>query len=257
MARPPTFATLAAALACTAACSREEPAPPAPKESSSAAPHVGAVAPAADAPPSGEAGPAPGEDASRDASADPTTSASSGPRTLAGKKVLHVGDSMVGGAFGLTRALEAKLSTEGAKLVRYTKVSESLASFDKTPTLKDLLRTHEPDIVVITLGANDANVPHPEAYARHVDNIVRRVGARECWWIGPPSIKNVPGPGPSGADMGIVAVIRDHAGACRFFDSSTLELERTSDGIHPNDRAAAKWADAFWQEFQAPASAAP
>ncbi|MBX3218385.1 MAG: hypothetical protein KF850_40645 [Labilithrix sp.] len=254
MARPLTLATLAA-LACAAACSRGEPAPPAPKESSSATTQAGAVAQPTGASPPGE--PSPGEDASRDASAVPPPSASNGPRSLAGKKVLHVGDSMVGGAFGLTRALEAKLATEGAKLVRYTKVSETLASFDKTPTLKDLLRAHDPDIVVITLGANDANVPHPGAYARHVDNIVRRVGARECWWIGPPSIKNVPGPGPSGADMGIVAVIRDHAGACRFFDSSTLELERTSDGIHPNDRAAAKWADAFWQEFQAPASAAP
>lgn len=244
MARPLTFASLGV-LAWVSACSRGEPAPPAPKESSSATTLSGAVAP-----PLGEAAPSPGEVASQDAAA-PASPA--GPRSLAGKKVLHVGDSMVGGAFGLTRALEAKLSAEGATLVRHTKVSESLVSFDKTPTLKDLLRTHDPDIVVITLGANDANVPYPEAYARNVDNIVRRVGARECWWIGPPSIKNVPGPGPSGADMGIVAVLRDHAGGCRFFDSSKLDLERTSDGIHPNDRAAAKWADAFWQEFHAPA----
>src|SRR5262245_10391302 len=53
-----------------------------------------------------------------------------GPRSLAGKKVLHIGDSMVGGNFGLTRALEAKLSAENAKIVRHTTVSESLVSFD-------------------------------------------------------------------------------------------------------------------------------
>lgn len=174
------------------------------------------------------------------------------PRTLAGKKVLHVGDSMVGGSFGLTRALEAKLTDEGATIVRHTKVSESLSSFDKAPTLKDLIRTHDPDIVVITLGANDANVPHPEVYAHSIENIVRRVGDRECWWIGPPKVKNTSGAGPS-AEMSIVSVIQEHAGTCRFFDSSKLELERASDGIHPNDRGAAKWAGAFWEAFNAPA----
>ena len=176
--------------------------------------------------------------------------APAGPRSLAGKKVLHVGDSMVGGTFGLTRALETKLSEQGAKIVRHTKVSESLASFAKTPTLKDLIRTHDPDIVVITLGANDANVPHPEVHARSVENIARRVGDRECWWIGPPSIKNASS-GPS-SEMSVVSVIRDHAGTCRFFDSSKLDLERTADGIHPNDRGAARWADAFWEVFLAP-----
>jgi lysophospholipase L1-like esterase len=185
------------------------------------------------------------------AESPPPPPAAPAPRTLAGKKVLHVGDSMVGGSFGLTRAFEAKLSGEGATIVRHTKVSESLSSFDKTPTLKDLIRTHDPDIVVITLGANDANVPHPEVYAQSIENVVRRVGDRECWWIGPPSVKNVPGPGPS-VDMSVVAVIREHAGSCRFFDSSKLDLERASDGIHPNDRGAAKWAAAFWETFRAP-----
>lgn len=167
------------------------------------------------------------------------------PRTLAKKKVLHVGDSMVGGTFGLTRALEAKLAAEGATLVRHTQVNETIATFDKSPTLKDLLRTHDPDIVVITLGANDALVPHPQGYARNIENIVKRIGDRECWWIGPPSITH-------DKPMSLVPVLEEHTGSCRFFDSSKLELDRLSDGIHPNDRGAAKWADAFWDVFRVP-----
>jgi lysophospholipase L1-like esterase len=151
---------------------------------------------------------------------------------------------MVGGNFGLTRALEAKLTAEGAKIARHTTVSESLTSFDKTPTLKDLLRAHDPDIVIINLGANDTLSPFPAGYAHTIQNIVRRVGDRECWWIGPPSWK--------GPDSGLVSVIRENAGACHFFDSTKLELERASDGIHPNDRGASKWADAFWQVFREP-----
>jgi hypothetical protein len=226
---------------CLAGCSRrEQPAPPTPKESPSVTTLSGAVH-------------TPDEPAEARDAAVAEVAPAQAPRTLSGKKVLHVGDSMVGGTFGLTRALEARLTAEGATIVRHTKVSESLASFDKAPTLKDLIRTHDPDIVVITLGANDANVPHPEVHAHSIENIVRRVGDRECWWIGPPSVKNVPGPGPSGPDMGVVRVLREHTGTCRFFDSSKLDLERASDGIHPNDRGASKWADAFWEAFHAPA----
>lgn len=226
-----------------AACSRNEsPAPPVPKEATI----VGSVTE-----PTAEDASADAADTTPEDRGAPTDAR--GPRSLAGKKVLHVGDSMVGGRFGLTRAFESKLSAAGATIVRHTTVSETLASFDKTPTLKDLIRTHDPDIVVITLGANDANVPHPEAYAHNVENVVKRVGDRECWWIGPPSVKTPSGaPGPSGPGMGVVAVIRDHAGTCRFFDSSKLELERASDGTHPNDRGATTWADAFWEVFRAP-----
>jgi lysophospholipase L1-like esterase len=162
-----------------------------------------------------------------------------GPRSLVGKKILHVGDSMVGGQWGLTRALETKLTAENAKIVRHTKVSETVSSFDKTSTLRDLLHTHDPDIIIITLGANDATVPYPEVHAHSVQNIVKRVGDRECWWLGPPT-----------ADTGITKVIRENAGTCRFFDSSKLELDRATDGIHPSDRGGQKWAEAFWQVFQ-------
>lgn len=177
-----------------------------------------------------------------DASAEDAAAADAAPakRSLAGKKVLHVGDSMVGGNFGLTKALEKKLTAEGAKIVRHTQVSETLVTFDKGPTLRDLLRTHDPDIVIITLGMNDATVPHPEAFARNIQNIVRHVGDRECWWLGPPK-----GEAPST----LPKVIAENAGTCHFFDATELELERTSDHIHPTNEGGAKWADAFWEKF--------
>lgn len=173
--------------------------------------------------------------------APPATPPAPPPPSLAGKKVLHVGDSMVGGQWGLTRALEAKFAEEGAKLVRDYKVSESIASFDKSPKLKELLARHEPDIVILTLGTNDALVPYPQALAPHVQSIVKRIGARECYWMGPPLWK---------PDTGILAVIRENAGACRFYDASHLKLQRGGDGIHPTDKGGADWADQFWIFFR-------
>lgn len=187
-----------------------------------------------------------------DAAVEDAAPADAGPtkRSLAGKKVLHVGDSMVGGNFGLTKALEKKLTAEGAKLVRHTQVSETLVTFDKGPTLRDLLRTHDPDIVILTLGMNDATVPHPEVFAKNIQNIVRHVGDRECWWLGPPPPgPRVRGEEPREAPSTLPKVIAENAGTCHFFDATDLDLERTSDHIHPTNEGGAKWADAFWSVF--------
>lgn len=166
--------------------------------------------------------------------------------TLTGKTVLHVGDSMVGGDRGLTRALEARFDKTGARFVRDYKVSESIVTFDKSTRLRDLLAKHRPDIVIVTLGANDVFVPYPQTMAANVQNIVKRIGSRECYWIGPPTWK---------PDTGIVSVIRENAAPCRFFDSSNLKLQRAGDGIHPTDRGGADWAERFWAYFRAPDAA--
>lgn len=204
-------------------CSKKEAPPPDPTPKQATTIAAAVVAPIATPAPVAPPQPAPAE-----------------PASLKGKKVLHVGDSMVGGNWGLTRALEAKLEPEGAIVVRHTKVSETLASMDKDPTLKDLLHRHDPDIVIITLGTNDTDVPYPEVYAKHVANIAKRVAPRECWWMGPPK------------DAPVNKVIKENSAPCKFFDSSTLKLERARDGIHPNDRGGGQWANAFWTEFRAP-----
>ena len=213
-----------AASVILAACSKKEPPAPTPAPASSASAALVA-----------DAAPPVRVDAEAPADAAPTK------RSLAGKTVLHIGDSMVGGTFGLTKALEKKLTAAGAKLVRHTQVNETLISFDRGTTLKDQLRAHDPDVVLITLGMNDALVPHPEVFAKNIQNIVHRVGDRECWWLGPPK-----GQSPSG----LVKVLEDNVGSCHFFDASNLELERTSDGIHPTNEGGATWADAFWAVFE-------
>lgn len=167
------------------------------------------------------------------------------PPSLTGKTVLHVGDSMVGGNFGLTRALDQRFSAEGARFIRDYKVSESIVSYDHSPKLKTLIEKHRPDIVIITLGTNDVFVPYPASMAGNVQNIVKRVGARECYWMGPPTWK---------PDTGIVQVLKDNVAPCKFYDSSSLKLQRAGDGIHPTDRGGAEWATSFWTYFRGGAS---
>ena len=187
--------------------------------------------------------------AEADASSDANDAAPEIPmRDLTGKVVLHAGDSMVGGDGGLTKALATKFKAEGAKFVRDYEVSVSISTYARTPRLKNLLEKHKPDIVILTLGANDVFVPFPQTFAVHVESIVKKMGERECYWMSPPTWK---------PDSGIVDVIKEHVAPCKFFDSRNLTLRRAGDHIHPTEKGGADWADLFWAFFHDRGSAAP
>jgi lysophospholipase L1-like esterase len=159
----------------------------------------------------------------------------------AGKTVLHIGDSMVGGQAGLTRALEAKFKAAGAKkFVSDTIVSSGISSFAQQPRFKQALLRHKPDIVIITLGANDVFVPHPETLTPHVQSIVKKAGAHECYWVSPATWKK---------DSGIVDILKDNVAPCKFFDARNIDIPRGGDHIHPTDKGGAQWADKVWEAW--------
>jgi hypothetical protein len=157
--------------------------------------------------------------------------------------VVHTGDSMVGG--GLCKALAPKFKDEGTKFVRDVWESASIVAFADSDRLPKLMKKYDPDLVLLTLGANDVFDKHPENMIRYIETIVKKVGSRDCYWIGPPLWKG---------DAGLVGVIRDHVAPCVFFDSSDLKLQRAGDGIHPTEKGGAVWADAFWESFRGPPS---
>jgi len=161
------------------------------------------------------------------------------------KVVVHTGDSMVGG--GLCKALAPKFKAEGTKFVRDVWESASIVAFAESDRLTKLMKKYDPDLVLLTLGANDVFDKHPEYMIRYIDMIVKKVGSRDCYWIGPPLWKG---------DAGLVGVIRDHAAPCTFYDSSHLTLQRAGDGIHPTEKGGAVWADAFWDVFRGSGSGA-
>lgn len=146
---------------------------------------------------------------------------------------------MVGSHGGLTRALRRRFEGLGAEFVSDHKTSASITTFAHTRHLDDLLAAHAPDLVVLTLGANDARAPHPDVFAPAVEQVVAKLAGRRCAWIGP----------PLGTPRGISRVIREHAGHCTFFDSSVLTIRRGPDHLHPTDRGGAEWAEAFWASF--------
>ena len=164
-----------------------------------------------------------------------------GPAHRAYKVVLHTGDSTVGGGHGLARALKGRFEAEGATYVSDTVNSATLLNLEAAEHLADSVAKHQPDLVLINLGTNEVFVPAPLALLGRIRAVVKSVGARDCIWIGPPTWKG---------DKGIVDVLKENVAPCRFFDSSNMDIERISDGIHPTDKGGEQWGSRFWGFFR-------
>ena len=146
---------------------------------------------------------------------------------------------MVGG--GLCKALAPRFKADGTKFIRDVWESASIMAFDESDRIPTLMKRYNPDLVLLTLGANDVFNDHPEYMVKHIESIVKKLGHRDCVWIGPPLWKK---------DKGLIEVIRNHAAPCRFYDSQGLVLQRAGDGIHPTEKGGEVWADAFWPFFK-------
>ncbi len=148
--------------------------------------------------------------------------------------VLQVGDSF---AESLGAPLGRRLQAAGVRSVLETKTPSYIPTWAGTPELERFIQKYRPDLVIVTLGGNEFEIPDPAARIDAVKRLVAHIGDRPCVWITPPRWK---------ADTGVLAVIRDHASPCRYLDSDqiTRDLPRGKDKIHPTEAGREQWAEA-------------
>lgn len=153
------------------------------------------------------------------------------------KKVLLLGDSMVGYGRGLSLALKKRFESDGIEFHWDAKTSASVQAFDAADTLDKMIRVFNPDLVLLSLGTNNLSYPNPDAFGANVASLAKKMAdhGRQCVWIGPlkPSWKWNPHS---------LEVIREHAAPCRYFDSTGVEAPIQTDHIHPTDVGGEKWA---------------
>ena len=171
------------------------------------------------------------------------TGAPQGPREALESRdwVLHVGDSFTQ-AF-LEQNLAPRFRAAGARYVVDATTSTSTTTWASNPGLDGWL-ARRPALVLVTLGANEFDIPSPAMHAHAVETIARKIAASgaSCVWITPPMWTK---------ESGILEVIYEHCAPCVYFDSDALlggltRAERSPDHIHPNPRGGARWAEAFW-----------
>jgi hypothetical protein len=158
-----------------------------------------------------------------------------------GTWVLHIGDSFVH-AF-LWQNLRPRFRSVGTEYVVDAATATYTTTWASDPELDNWL-SKRPALVLVTLGANEVDIPAPDQHARAVAALARRIAAvgASCVWIAPPLWKE---------ETGILGVIHDHCAPCLFFDSDAVlgglsAAERKRDRIHPNERGGGRWAAALW-----------
>ena len=147
--------------------------------------------------------------------------------------MLHIGDSFAG-ALGveLGRQLEQRDITS---ILRY-ETATYIPTWAWSPKLDTYLNRYKPDLVVITLGGNELQVPDPEDRIRNIKKLIGRLRGTPCVWVAIPLWE--------GAKPRMIDVIRDNSAPCAFMDTNALipEMARAKDKIHPSMSAREQWA---------------
>ncbi len=170
-----------------------------------------------------------------------TSPAAAAPAAAKEAWVLHIGDSFTEAAF--QQNLGPRFRAAGTRYVVDAVTATYTTTWAHDPDL-DRWLARRPALVLVTLGANEFDIPVPAIHARAVEAIARKIASAgaSCVWVAPPMWKQ---------DSGILGVIYEHCAPCIYVDSDALlgglsRGERQPDNIHPNKRGGARWAEAFW-----------
>lgn len=148
-------------------------------------------------------------------------------------RILHIGDSFAG-ALGVE--LNKVLKNAGVKSRLEFETSTYIPTWAYQKKLKDLVSGYNPDLVLISLGANELENPEPDKRAPLIKRIVGAVGERSCVWVAPALW--------DGAKSTLLDVIKANVAPCVYLDMNRLvkKMPRAGDKIHPSMATRPDWA---------------
>jgi hypothetical protein len=148
-------------------------------------------------------------------------------------RILHVGDSFAG-ALGVE--LNKVFKDAGVKSRLDFETSTYIPTWASLKNLKGLVSNFNPDLVIISLGANELENPEPEKRAPLIKKIVASAGGRSCVWVAPVLW--------DGAKTALLDVIKANVEPCVYLDMNRLvkKMPRAGDKIHPSMAARPDWA---------------
>jgi hypothetical protein len=135
--------------------------------------------------------------------------------------------------------LAAYFSKAGSVFRQETWVGSKAKSWVISGKASDLMRSFQPNVVLITLGTNTMKTKKPERELSWIRALINRVHKAECYWIGPPPLID---------DIhGYNEWLKQHIAPCRYFDSRVLNFQKRSDRkFHLTKEQGATWAELVW-----------
>lgn len=156
-----------------------------------------------------------------------------GPELPKGSRVLHIGDSFAG-ALGIE--LNKVLISAGVSGRLEFEQSTYIPTWAHSNKLAGILESFKPELIIISLGANELEIPEPEKRAPLVQKLVKSLGNTPCVWVAPVLWE--------GAKANLLEIIRANVGSCVYLDSNQLikRMPRARDKIHPSMASRPDWA---------------
>ncbi|MDE5551871.1 MAG: SGNH/GDSL hydrolase family protein, partial [Muribaculaceae bacterium] len=152
------------------------------------------------------------------------------------RKVLFLGDSMTG---WLSERLNAYGEKNGFEVATVVWDGSTIKKWGSTSRLSEIIASHKPDAVFISLGLNELFASNPQnTLGAYTDNILSAVGNIPLLWIGPPSW-----PGHAKGEK-MDSWLASKMGEGRYFSSFNMSLPRQSNtNPHPTKEGCAEWID--------------
>ncbi len=152
-------------------------------------------------------------------------------RLPAGTLVYHFGDSFAG---ALGPPLNHELAKSQVRGILHYETSSYITTW-ASRDIERLVANANPDLVIITLGANEIELTNPAQRAPAIRRLVAQLRGRPCVWIAPPLWEQ---------DSGLLSVVQDNCAPCAYLDSTAqvTDLPRKKDGIHPSKPGQEAWA---------------
>ncbi|HEX7671035.1 MAG TPA: hypothetical protein VF395_15675 [Polyangiaceae bacterium] len=159
------------------------------------------------------------------------------PELPRGTTVLHIGDSFAG-ALGID--LNVLFKAAGVRGILRYETATYIPTWAFGKQIDQYLGQFNPDLVIVTLGANELEIVNPADRTPTIHRLVARLRGRSCVWVGPPLWK--------GARPALLDTIKSECSPCLYLDSNVLlpDLPRTRDHIHPAMEARKTWARAVF-----------
>lgn len=153
-------------------------------------------------------------------------------------RILHIGDSQLSG--GYKTSLARFFSKSGAVFHQETWAGSRSKSWVVSGKAAALAESFRPNVAVITMGTNIIKSKHPERHLSWIRALIHRVGAKQCYWIGPPPLIQ--------DRYGYNALMMKSTAPCRYFDSRMLDFPMRKDKkFHLSRKQGAAWAERVWR----------
>lgn len=158
------------------------------------------------------------------------------PRVKAGDRLLLIGDSL---AVGLEPGSRGIAQGHGVAFDAEVKGGTRIAQWANSSQLKLTMTTFKPNVVLVSLGTNDAYYYLNQADVQpEVVKLVDVLRPARVLWIGPPMLPR----NAAGVRAAILSVIPQQ----NYFYSDRIDIPRQPDGIHATGEGYSIWNRAIW-----------